>query len=103
MKLYKLSQDLNNNYDTYDSCVVCAENEDEARMIHPSEFVTHYDDENWYGTYSGGDQKGKEYVTEDSFPTWVLRSQVNLIKVEYLGEADKKLKKGVVCASFNAG
>ncbi len=31
MKLYKISQNINNNYDTYDSAIVCAENEDEAR------------------------------------------------------------------------
>ena len=30
-KLYKIWQDKNNNYDTFDSAIVCAENEEEAR------------------------------------------------------------------------
>lgn len=33
MKLYLISQNVNNGYDTYDSAVVCAETEEEARMI----------------------------------------------------------------------
>ena len=33
MKIYLLEQDLNNGYDTYDSVVVIAENENEARKI----------------------------------------------------------------------
>ncbi len=35
MKLWKLSQDWSGNYDTYDSCVVAAETEEEARAMHP--------------------------------------------------------------------
>ena len=30
-KLYKIWQDKNNNWDTFDSAIVCAENEEEAR------------------------------------------------------------------------
>ena len=30
-KLYKIWQDKNTGYDTYDSAIVCAENEEEAR------------------------------------------------------------------------
>jgi hypothetical protein len=35
MNLYLLSQNVNTGYDTYDSCVVCAKNEDEARTLGP--------------------------------------------------------------------
>ena len=35
MNLYLLTQYTNDNYDTYDSCVVCAENPKEAKKIHP--------------------------------------------------------------------
>lgn len=101
MKLYKLSQNINNGYDTYSDCVVCAKDEEEARLIHPSEFVTHHDESNWYGIYSTpGDG---EYILEDSFPTWVLRKQISKIKVEYLGKAKEGSKKGVICASYHAG
>ena len=41
MEIYLLEQDLNNGYDTYKSVIVIAENEDEAREISPSPFVTH--------------------------------------------------------------
>lgn len=33
MNLYLISQDVNNDYDTYDSAVVAAESEEEARGI----------------------------------------------------------------------
>lgn len=35
MKIYLISQDTNPGYDTYDSAVVCAENEQQAQKIHP--------------------------------------------------------------------
>lgn len=35
MKLFRISQDVNDGYDTFDSAVVVAENEDMARTIHP--------------------------------------------------------------------
>lgn len=35
MKIYKISQNVNNEYDTYDSAVVYAESEEEAKQIHP--------------------------------------------------------------------
>ena len=35
MKLYKLYQTVNNNWDTYDSVVVAAMSIGEAKMIHP--------------------------------------------------------------------
>jgi hypothetical protein len=102
MKLYKLSQSLNNNYDTYGSAVVCAESEEEARLIHPSKFVTHHKDGKWYGTL--GFSPHDEYETEnDHCRSWVQFSQVNEIEVKYLGEADAGIEKGVVIASFNAG
>lgn len=75
LKLYLLSQDENSDYDTYDSMVVCAENELEARNIHP--------DGNW------------------GYVTWA-RSPLN-VKCELIGKADLMQEKGIICASFNAG
>jgi hypothetical protein len=74
MKLYLLSQDVNNDYDTYDSAVVAAETETEAQKI--------------------------EVGTTNDFPTWAKPKDV---KVEYLGEAQEGTEAGVVLASFNAG
>lgn len=36
MNLYLIWQDENNDYDTYDSAIVCAKSGDEAVKIHPS-------------------------------------------------------------------
>ena len=101
MKLYLLSQDVNNGYDTYDSCVVCAEDEDAARRVHPSEYVTHNRDGKWYGTY----EAGGEYETENAngYASWVPFTKIADIKVTFLGEADESTPHGVVCSSFNAG
>ena len=68
---------------------------EDARKIHPSEFVTHVKDGKWFGTYS----KGGEYENEGS--CWVAFSQIDQVQTEYLGETDRG--RGVILASFNAG
>lgn len=79
MKLYLISQNVNTGYDTYSDAVVCANSEQEARLIHPD---------------------GYSKVKADSYDPWCDASDV---KVEYIGEADKSIKEGVICASFHAG
>ncbi len=101
MNLFLISQDRVNGYDTYDSAVVVAKSEDDARNIHPSRFVTHVTDGKWMGTYSGGESIGSEYDNDDCMSCWPKYSDIDCIEVEYLGETDKG--RGVVCASFNAG
>lgn len=39
MKLWLISQSVNDGYDTYDACVVAAETEEEARRVSPSPFI----------------------------------------------------------------
>lgn len=80
MKIYLIKQDINTMYDTYDSAVVVAESEDDARTIHPS---NHSD--SW------------------SSNTWVLKNEIDKIEVTYIGEADITQNRGVILASFNAG
>ena len=46
MNLYLLTQDTNNDYDTYDSCVVASETEEEAQLMHPNEKYV-YKDWDW--------------------------------------------------------
>ena len=74
MKLWLLTQTVNIGYDTYDSAVVAAESEEEARNI--------------------------EVGDTGPYGTWAKPEHV---RVEYLGEARDKHPFGVVCASFNAG
>lgn len=79
MKLYLLSQTKNNDYDTYSACIVCAENEESAKLIRP-------DSCRW----------------EDGFSySWITK--IDDIKVKFLGEAEETLKEGIVLSSFHAG
>ena len=81
MKLFLLSQNTNNEWDTYDSAVVCAESEEDAKTIHPQ----------------GLDYKvGEE---QERFDTWVMLSNVI---VEYLGEAREDSERRIICSSYNA-
>ena len=81
MNLYRLSQTDNCDYDTYDSCVVAAKSEEDAKSIHPS----------------GHDNISDDYRSYD----WV--DKPSLITCELIGAAVKGTKRGVICASFNAG
>lgn len=80
MKIYKIYQDINCGWDTFDSAIVIAENEEQARKIHPR-----IDPENWKNTFSG----------------WAS-DPIN-VGVIYIGEASPDIKDIVICASFNAG
>jgi hypothetical protein len=97
MNIYKVEQDLNRGYDTYDSFVCIAKTEQEARETSPSPYVTHHKDGSWYGTYT----KGGEYKIWGN--DWVSFDQINQLKVSLIGVAYEDQKKGVVIASFNAG
>lgn len=78
--LWKLEQDENDGYDTYDSAVVCAVSEAEARKIYPGKYG------DWGGNYG---------------PWADSPDQVTVTKI---GVADPKLEPGtVICASYNAG
>ena len=80
MKLFLLSQNINSGYDTYDSIIVCAETEEDARKIHP------------YG--------GENTKNNGEYSVWADPEDVF---VEEIGTANKDVEKGVVIASFNAG
>jgi hypothetical protein len=77
MRLWRLSQHARSGWDTYDSAVVAANTEEEARAIHPG---------------------GYEDDEDDSWP----RDRA-CVDVQYLGEAVDNILFGIVVASFNAG
>jgi hypothetical protein len=81
MKLWKISQSENYDYDTYDSAVVAALTEDDARNISPA-------GSNWDRCLTSWDQ------------CWTKPKNV---RVEYLGDAKAGTEAGVIVASFNAG
>ena len=81
MELYLISQNVNSDYDTYDSAVVSAENPEKARMVHPC-----YDTD-WDGT------------EREIFPTWCDHKDVC---VEHIGSTESTISESIL-ASFNAG
>lgn len=83
MKLWLISQTARSDYDTYDSAVVAAETEDEARQINP--------DGEW--------PKEGEFRWE--WGSW-CRTPAE-VTVKHIGDAAEGVERGVVLASFNAG
>lgn len=81
MNIYKISQSINNNYDTYDSAVVIAASVEEARNTLPS--PTAY------------------FATLGHWDTWA--ESPDQVEVELIGTALEGSVPRVVCASFNAG
>jgi hypothetical protein len=96
MKLFLLQQVAVEGYDTYDSCVVVAENKEAAQKICPSGYYRWSESGNcWHFVYVDGTTKRSK--RED----WCEPKDV---RVDYIGEADPLLPAGhVVCASYNAG
>ena len=80
MKIYLLQQTENSGYDTYDSIVVIANDELDAKSIHPL----------------GGHIK--DY---DSYLGWA--ENIDDITATEIGIASEDKKRGVVLTSFNAG
>ena len=78
MKLWLLTQTTNTGYDTYDSAVVAADTDADARAIHPT------------GESNSGEKRYDWAPSE-------------LVTAECLGEAAAGVKRGVYCASFHAG
>ena len=95
MKLYKISQDENNDYDTFDSAVVMAETEEQARNMDP--------------------RSGEPMDWDSVSPCDNWCSSPDKVTVTFLAELphmedykafNKDRYSGnslVVCASFNAG
>lgn len=94
MKLYKIYQTVNDDYDTYSDAVVCAEDEDSAKAIHPGGFYELGEDLKWYLVYHDGTKSMRGNISWADYKD---------IQVQYLGEADSKIPKGVVVASYHAG
>lgn len=77
MKLYLLTQTDNNTWDSFDSCIVCAKDVDDAKSI----------------TSTGNVFK------ENSISTWA--QAVDSIICKEVGTANDNQERGVVIASFN--
>lgn len=85
MNLYLISQTQRSGFDTYDSAVVCAENEALARNMHPA-----------WRSPQASDWSKLRY--DESWAT-----HPDQVTVKLIGEAAIGIPAGVVCASYNAG
>lgn len=83
MKLFLISQSQNSDYDTFDSAVVAAPDEQTARCINPNNGQIIKE---WKNKYSDEWCDAPEHVY-----------------VKYIGDAAPDTEQGVICASFNAG
>ena len=92
MNIYKLSQTTNYGYNTFESCVVIAENKKEAVKVHP----------NGYQNWDTRGQKSEDNCVYENFDIddW---AEIQHINVELIGIADKSLDTEikVVCTSYN--
>lgn len=84
MNLYLISQDENDDYDTYDSAVVAAKDEHSARLTNP-DIGKH--DPVWDGTVDG------------RYTAWTNAGNVS---VKLIGVSNSDVA-GIICSSFNAG
>ena len=82
MNLYLISQNHNDDWDTYSDAVVTGESEEEARLIHPNGGVNDVSD-------------------TTKFSDWAA---VKFVSAELVGIAVEGTEAGkVICASFHAG
>lgn len=96
MKLWLISQSENNGYDTYDSAVVAAETEEEARHTYPDNWdlgTKRWNGSKWLWHLEDG------RVLDYSSGSWTSPDhvQVQFLADGYDGPA------GTVLGSFNAG
>ena len=84
MNIYRIWQNKNTDYDSYDSAVVAAPDINVARSMHPSGRKFNWDAPDLYDG------------------TWVTK--VEHVGAELIGKADARFNEPtVICASFNAG
>ena len=96
MKLWLISQDVNNRWDTYDSAVVAAETENEARNIYPDNWDNNpkkWNGSKWLWYLEDG------RVLDYSSGSWTSPDNVS---VQFLADGYEG-PAGTVLASFNAG
>lgn len=87
--LYLVERTDKVTWDEYDSFVVCAESEDEARRVYPSGRMFFEDDMS---------EESREYFK------WCWTDKIETLEVTCIGLASVSLKnRQVICSSFNAG
>jgi len=96
MNIYKLSQNDNNDYDTYDSMVVIAKDEEHARKMNP-----HSDNlstnEHPIFDFSEKNESLKHW------PIWCWSKGPDTVQVKLIGKTIGRSESRIVLVSYNAG
>ena len=95
MNLYKIHQNTNMHFNTYDSCIVVASSKKEARHINPDNFYVSWDPskKQWFKTNVNGSTSVNRFSD-----TWTSPKNVIAVKI---GKANKKYTMPmVILASF---
>lgn len=90
MYIYLLTQNEVGGYDTFDSMVVTAKDEESARLIHPKA--------SWEHHREAKTPMDKLWSNSD---VWAMHP--SKVMVTLLGTARSGATEGIECASFNAG
>uniref|UniRef100_A0A6C0JTQ4 Uncharacterized protein n=1 Tax=viral metagenome TaxID=1070528 RepID=A0A6C0JTQ4_9ZZZZ len=96
LKLYLISQRVNNEYDTYSDAVVVAENEEAAKRIHPSGCIyTRWNDKDneWQFKHNRDLYAGSSWAEPKDITCTLVAEAV----------APGYSAGQVVCASYHAG
>lgn len=96
LNIYKIWVNELLGYDTYDSVIVVAENEEAARHIHPGNA------EYPVGGYNSETERYDKPWYESDEPIWDWTKPEN-VNVALVGTTDFYAEGTVLCASFNAG
>ena len=95
MNIYRIWQEVNNDYDTYDSAVVVAKNEEDARNMAP-------DGDLWIEGNGWCHMKNGELLPNNT--KWGDWCDPKDVQVELMGTTVlEDYPRGVILSSYNAG
>ena len=95
MNLYKIWQTVNDSYETFDSAVVAASSEEEAKKMHPGDEDVNTDEaKNWW--------KFERESHKYPYTTYSSWCDLKDVQVKLIGTAIPGIKAGVIVSSFNA-
>lgn len=106
MNIYKISQEINKDYDSYNSAIVYANNEQEARYIHPDgkhliEYIKEFSDPYVLIEPKNSIPHYVSFLNSEEYANWVKPEEVI---VEYIGKNEEYTgQPKVILSSFNQG
>lgn len=99
MNIYKIWVDSWLGYDTYDSAIVVAKDEETACYIHPGSTP-----ENPVNGYNAETYRyDKAWYESDDLSPYLDWTKPEYVKAEFIGTTDLFPEGTVLCASYNAG